>query len=118
MRNVQLEKTTAAYFQENSVEKTTEEKRLIKLMRNYYFDPVAKYIIKRSGTDFSFVSDNRRLREKPVDNDRRMSREPVDVHPKLISQGLYWDAEGKKVYKKVRGKFILYSKDRRQPEPV
>jgi hypothetical protein len=89
------------------------EKRLIKLMRNYYFDKVTKSIVKRTGNDFGFVTDNRRTLQKPVARERRKSTEAVDVHPKPISQGLFWDTEGKKLYKKVRGKFILYSKDRR-----
>ena len=113
MSRYKLENATPVFFNEKTSEKEISEKRLIKLTRNYYFDRLTKYIIKRVGNDFGFVADNRRTSQKPVDRERRQSTEPVDVHPKPISQGLYWDPDGKKVYKKVRGKFILYSKDRR-----
>ncbi|HUO57087.1 MAG TPA: hypothetical protein VMV05_02820 [bacterium] len=57
---------------------------------------------------------DRRRGHKPVSNDRRSRREALPIHLKPIARGLYWDAEGKDVYRKVGDNFVLFSKDRRK----
>jgi hypothetical protein len=38
----------------------------------------------------------------------------MPIHLKPMAQGLFWDAENKAVYKKIKENFVLYSKDRRK----
>jgi hypothetical protein len=90
------------------------EKDYMKLTGNYYFDPVKKTILKKQGGSFSFVLHDRRRGHKPVSQDRRSRRESMPIHLKPTAQGLFWDSEGKNVYKKIGGNFVLYSKDRRK----
>ena len=90
------------------------EKDYLKLTGNYFFDPIKKHIMKKTGAIFSFVMHDRRRGHKPVSNDRRSRREALPIHLKPIARGLYWDAEGKDVYRKVGDNFVLFSKDRRK----
>lgn len=98
------------------------EKNYIKLTGNFYFDPLKKNILKKQGSSYIFVLNDRRRNEKPVSKDRRKgAAETVPVHLKPIIQGLYWDAANKQVYKKLGGNFVLFSKDRRKahgPSPT
>ena len=90
------------------------EKNYLKLTGNYYFDPVKKHILKKQGGSFSFVLHDRRRSHRPVSQDRRSRMEAMPIHLKPMTQGLFWDAEGKNVYKKIGGNYVLYSKDRRK----
>jgi hypothetical protein len=95
------------------------ENQYLKLSGNYYFDPVHHHILKKQGNTYTFVRHDRRIIPKPVNKDRRSRFETMPIHLKPIAQGLFWDAEGKNVYRKVGGNFVLYSKDRRrQANPV
>ncbi len=90
------------------------EKDYIKLSGNFYFDPIKRHILKKQGQNFSFVRHDRRFTHRPVTKDRRYKLDAMPIHLKPITQGLFWDAEGKNVYKKIGGNFVLYSKDRRK----
>lgn len=90
------------------------EKSYIKLSANFYFDPIKKHILKKQGESFTFVRHDRRFSQRPVVKDRRARFEALPVHLKPIAQGLFWDPEGKNVYKKIGGNFVLYSRDRRK----
>src|SRR5579872_5152775 len=90
------------------------EKDYLKLTGNYYFDPVKKTILKKQGGSFSFVLHDRRRGHRPVSQDRRSRMEAMPIHLKPMAQNLFWDAEGKNVYKKIGGNYVLYSRDRRK----
>jgi hypothetical protein len=90
------------------------ESKYIKLSGNYYFDPVNRHILKKQGAGYSFVRHDRRLGNKPVVKDRRDKFEAMPVEMRPITHGLYWDPEGKNVYRKIGNNFVLYSKDRRK----
>ncbi len=90
------------------------EKNYMKLSGNFYFDPVKKHILRKQGATFTFVRHDRRFDQRPVGKDRRARFDAMPIHLKPIAQGLFWDAEGKNVYKKIGGNFVLYSKDRRK----
>ena len=90
------------------------EKDYMKLTGNYYFDPVKKTILKKQGGSFTFVLHDRRRGHRPVSKDRRSRMESMPIHLKPMTQSLFWDAEGKNVYKKIGGNYVLYSKDRRK----
>jgi len=97
------------------------EKNYLKLTGNYYFDPIKKLILKKQGSTYSFVLHDRRRANKPVSQDRRGRREAMPIHLKPMTHGLFWDAEGKDVYRKVGDNFVLFSKDRRKahgPSPT
>jgi hypothetical protein len=95
-------------------EGTLSEKNYLKLTGNYFFDPVKKQILKKQGSGYVFVLHDRRRSHRPVSQDRRARLEAIPVHLKPIAQNLFWDAEGKYIYKKINGNFVLYSKDRRK----
>jgi hypothetical protein len=90
------------------------EKNYMKLTGSFYFDPIKKHILKKQGGTFTFVMHDRRRAHKPVSQDRRSRREAMPIHLKPVAQGLYWDSEGKDVYRKAGDNFVLYSKDRRK----
>jgi len=90
------------------------EKDFIKLTGSFYFDPVKKHILKKMGTKFTFVVHDRRRMHRPVARDRRAKFDAMPIHLKPIAQGLFWDGEGKHVYKMINGNYVLYSKDRRK----
>ena len=97
------------------------EKSYIKLTGSFYFDPIKKQILRRQGQDFTLVLHDRRRSHRPVSKDRRARYDAMPIHLKPLPQGLFWDAEGKNVYKKVGGNYVLYSKDRRKahgPSPT
>jgi len=90
------------------------EKNYIKLSGSFYFDPLKRHILKKQGNGFVFVMHDRRRAHRPVVKDRRAKFEAMPIHLKPITQGLFWDAENKDVYKKIGGNFVLFSKDRRK----
>jgi hypothetical protein len=90
------------------------EKSYMKLSGNFYFDPVKKHILKKQGASFVFVRHDRRFSHRPVSKDRRDRFDAMPIHLKPMAQGLFWDAENKAVYKKIKENFVLYSKDRRK----
>lgn len=90
------------------------EEKFIRLSGNYFFDPIKREILKKQGAGYVFVRHDRRLSNRPVAKDRRDRFEAMPIHLKPITHGLFWDAEGKNVYKKIGGNFVLYSRDRRK----
>lgn len=90
------------------------EARYLKLTGNYYFDPIRKEILKKQGDQFVLVLHDRRRFNQPVVKDRRSRYESLPIHMKPTAKGLFWDEENKNVYRKIKGNFVLYSKDRRK----
>ena len=97
------------------------ESRYIKLTGNYYFDPIKRHILKKQGQQYSFVLHDRRRLHRPVTKDRRGRFEEMPLQLVPIHHELFWDAEGKNVYRKIKDNFVLYSRDRRKthnPSPT
>lgn len=90
------------------------ESNYVKLTGNYYFDPVQKVIFKKLGDRFTVVLHDRRRHNRPVGLDRRQKPDEPPADMKPIGKGLYWDKNSKDVYRKVEGKMVLYTKDRRK----
>jgi hypothetical protein len=90
------------------------EKNLIHMKGQFYFDADNRDILKLEAGGYVFVRHDLRSRQMPVTKDRRQmaSAPPVQLVP--IGRDLYWDEEGKAVYRLLNNNFVLYSRDRRK----
>jgi hypothetical protein len=82
--------------------------RLIKLSPGYYFDPVTKAILRKTGSQYQFLRHDRRRR------DRKSQAQAEAAQFRLVTGGLFWDAVSKRLYRKASGHYVLYSPDRRK----
>ena len=86
-------------------------KRLVRLGVGYYFDPLDKVVLRKSGSRYIFVRHDRR------GGTARKSQAHAELRQfHLITGGLFWDDKAKKLYRKTGQHYVLYSPDRRKME--
>ena len=83
-------------------------KRLIRLKTGIYFDPVAREILRKVGSQYVFIRHDLRR------SDKRTGARSGAVTLKPIQGGLYFDPKELKVYQFRAGHYVLYSRDRRK----
>ena len=84
-------------------------KRLVKLSVGYYFDPLEKVVLRKSGSRYIFVRHDRRA------GGARKTQAHAELRQfHLITGGLFWDDKAKKLYRKSGQHYVLYSPDRRK----
>ena len=83
-------------------------KRLIRLKTGIYFDPVAREILRKVGSQYVFIRHDKRR------SDKRTGARNEAVTLKPIQVGLFFDPKEVKVYQFRAGHYVLYSKDRRK----
>ena len=82
--------------------------RLVKLSVGYYFDPVTKAILRKTGSRYEFLRHDRRKK------DRKSVAEAEKLQFKMVTGGMFWDEKSKKLYRKSGAHFVMYSPDRRK----
>ena len=105
----QLSDTARGRLEEEREHQRARQARLIKLGPGYYFDPLEKALLKKSGAQFGFVHHDRR-------HDREVKASQAQAEARgfrMIAGGFFWDPKAKKIYRKSGAHFLLYSSDRR-----
>jgi hypothetical protein len=83
-------------------------KRLVRLKVGLFFDPVAREILRKVGSQYIFVRHDKRR------TNRLTPDEAEQGQLTLIQGGLFWDSAINAVYQFRSGNYVLYSKDRRK----
>ena len=84
------------------------EAKFIKLKPGYYFDPVDRVILRKSGFQYYYIQADRRRRPRVKAEDAQ------EGQFRLIVGGLFWDPKTMAIYKPQGSGYVLYSKDRRK----
>ena len=89
------------------------EERYIHLKGKIYYDTKDKVIVQSMGNRFVFLRHDRRSKSAPVAEGKR--EEDKLAKGFIQVQGtLYFDKNTRQLYRKLGGKMVLYTKDRRK----
>ncbi len=85
----------------------------INLGKNQFFDPKRKVIVEKAGTIEKIVGYDRRRMSKAVKDNKRVLASDNNPDWMALGNNLYFHKATRVIMKKMGGKMILFSKDRR-----